>query len=252
MLLSIDVHWQIPIRQSDCAQQAALRGEEVIQDMSTKPEVATLLQFSEVECCDYSSHTVHTDLEGAHEQSLETSVEVAGVSEDNVHIPTLLEGVDLEMKQGEWGQSNISTNLSDQFLAPIEDVLEDEGECEIQQSTCGTGNELLEVSITSEVMEVQLEDLALRSKLSDPHVIATAPLDVPFLQKYGDEQPKGALVAQMDAGTDMELDAHSQLETAIAADFSDAPIMYPVAPETMSSEHKNTLYFIFPVPEFDV
>ena len=131
-------------------------------------------------------------------------------------------------------------------------MLENEGESEIQQSASGTRNELLEVSETSEVMEVHLEDLALRSKPSDQCVNARSPSDVPFLQKYGDEQPRGALVTQMEAGTEMELDAYTQLETVIVADLSDAPIMHAVATETIPSSHRSTLYFIFPEPEFGV
>ena len=250
MLLSVYVHQQIPTLQSDCAQQAALRGDEVTQDMVTVP--VTLLRCSEVEYCDNSSHTAILKLEAASEQSSETSVEVADALEGNVQIPALLEGVQCEMKQDEWRQSNSSKNLNAQFLLPMEDMLENEGECEIQQSACGTGNELLEVSETSEVMEVHLEDLALRSKPSDQCVNATAPSEVPILQKYGDEQPRGALVTQMEAGTEMELDAYTQLETVIVADLFDAPIIHPVATETISREHRSTLCFIFPVPEFDV
>lgn len=205
-----------------------------------------------MECCDNSSHTVILDLEGSHEQSSETSVEVADAFEGNVQIPSLLEDVHFEMEQDEWRQSNSIKNSNAQFLPPMEDMLENEGECEIQQSACGTRNELLEVSETSEVMEVHLEDLALRSKPSDQCVNARSPSDVPFHQKYGDEQPRGALVTQMEAGTEMELDAYTQLETVVVADLSDAPIMHPVATETIPSEHRSTLYFIFPVPEFDV
>lgn len=251
MLLSVDVHQQIPTLQSVCAQQAALRGEEVTQAMDTKPEAATL-RCPKVECCDNSSHTVILELEGAHEQPSETSVEVADALEGNVQIPALLEGVHCEMEQDEWRQSNSSKNVNAQFLPPMEDMLENEGEFEIQQSACGTGNELLEVSETSEVMEVHLKDLALKSEPSDVCLNVTAPSEVPFLQKYGDEQPRGALVTQMEAGTEMKLDAYTQLETVIVADLSDAPIMHPVATETISSEHRSTLYFFFPVPEFDV
>ena len=245
MLLSVDVHQQIPTFQSVCAQQAALRGEEVTQAMGTKPEAATL-RFSEVECCDNSSHTVILELEGAHEQPSETSVEVADALEGNVQIPALLEGVHCKMEQDEWRQSNSSKNVNAQ------DMLENEGEFEIQQSACGTGNELLQVSETSEVVEVHSEDLTLKSEPSDVCLNVTAPSEVPFLQRYGDEQPRGALVTQMEAGTEMELDAYTQLETVIVADLSDAPIMHPVAIETIQSEHRSTLYFIFPVPEFDV